>query len=289
MVNSTKENLRRVSVKVVENAIYEGIVNITHKLPEDIKKALKDSYESEVNPKAKYILNQLISNYDIALKERIPLCQDTGSIILFIEVGQDVYFTDGYILSGINKAIARATTDKYLRSSIVHDPITRKNNHDNTPAVIHIEYARGNRVKLYIMAKGAGAENVSVSRMLPLSYASKDKIKDFILKWVTEHAAKACPPVIVGIGIGGTYDYCPVLAKKALLRKIGSKNKNSYYDKLEKELLSEINKSNIGPQGIGGKTTSLGVFIESHPCHIASLPVSINITCNSSRITKIVI
>lgn len=289
MVNSTKENLRRVSVKVVENAIYEGIVNITHKLPEDIKKALKDAYEGENNPKAKYVLNQLITNYDIALRERIPLCQDTGSIILFIEVGQDVYFTDGYILSAINKAVSRATTDKYLRSSIVNDPINRKNNNDNTPAVIHIEYARGNRVKLYIMAKGAGAENVSTAKMLPLNHADKNKIKDYVIQWIKEHAAKACPPVIVGIGIGGTYDYCPVLAKKALLRKIGSKNKNSFYEKLEKELLAEINKLNIGPQGIGGKTTALGVFIETHPCHIASLPIAINITCNSSRITKIVI
>ncbi len=289
MVNNTKENLRRVSVKVVENAIYEGIVNITHKLPEDIKKALKDSYESENNPKAKYVLNQLITNYDIALRERVPLCQDTGSIVLFMEVGQDVYFTDGYILSGINKAVARATGDKYLRSSIVQDPLTRKNNHDNTPAIIHIEYARGNRVKLYIMAKGGGAENVSVSKMLPLSYASKDKIKDFVIDWIKKNAAKACPPIVVGIGIGGTYDYCPVLAKKALLRKIGSKHKNPFYEKLEKELLSEVNKLNIGPQGIGGKTTALGIFIESQPCHIASLPFAININCNSSRITKIVI
>ncbi len=289
MVNNTKENLRRVSVKVVENAIYEGIVNITHKLPEDIKKALKDSYEHENHPRAKYILNQLINNYDKALRERIPLCQDTGSIILFIEIGQDVYFTDGYILSAINKAIARATSDKYLRSSIVQDPLNRKNNHDNTPGVIHIEYARGNRVKLYIMAKGAGAENVSILKMLPLKFASKEKIKEYIIKWVIENAAKACPPVIIGVGLGGTFDYAPVLAKKALLRKIGSKNKNIFYAKLEKDLLTEINKSNIGPQGIGGKTTALGVFIETHPCHIASLPIAINISCNSSRVTKIVI
>jgi len=250
-LNGSKENLRRVSVKVVENAIYEGIVNITHKLPED--------------------------------------SQDTGTIILFMEVGQDVYFTDGYILSAVNKAVGRATTDKYLRSSIVNDPIQRKSKQENPPAVIHIEYARGNRVKLHIMAKGAGAENISTTRMLPLSYASKEKIKEFVLDWVKKHVAKACPPVTVGIGIGGTIDYAPVIAKKALLRKIGSKNKNSIYNSLEKDILNEINKSGIGPQGIGGKTTAMAVFIETHPCHMASLPIAVNINCNSARITKIVI
>lgn len=289
MIYGSKENLRHVSVKVLENAIHEGIINITHKLPEDIKKALKDSYEKETAPLAKYILNQLINNHEIAFKERIPLCQDTGSLILFIEVGQDVYFTDGYILSAVNKAISRATSDRYLRSSMVNDAINRKNKADNNPAIIHIEYTRGNRVKLYIMAKGGGSENISISRMLPLSYGSREKIKEFIISWVKENAAKACPPVTVGIGMGGTFDYVSLLAKKALLRKIGSRNKNNFCDKLEKELLTEINKLNIGPQGIGGKTTAFAVFIESQPCHIASLPLAININCNSARVTKIVI
>lgn len=288
-MNSSKENLRRVSVKVVENAIFEGIVNITHKLPEDIKKALKDAYERETSAIAKYVLSQLIENHEIAYKERVPLCQDTGTIILFMEVGQDVYFTDGYIVSAINKAVGRATTDKYLRNSIVEDPVIRKNKQDNPPAVIYIEYARGNRVKLHIMAKGAGAENISICRMLPLNYGDKYMIEEFVVDWVKEHAAKACPPVIVGVGIGSTFDYVPVMAKKALLRKIGSKNKNTFYYSMEKEILGEINKSGIGPQGVGGKTTAMGVFIEAQPCHMASLPIAINISCNSSRITKIVI
>ena len=288
-MNSSKENLRRVSVKVVENAIYEGIVNITHKLPEDIKKALKDAYEKETSPLAKYVLNQLIENHEIAYKERVPLCQDTGTIILFMEVGQDVYFTDGYILSAINKAVSGATTDKWLRSSIINDPVVRKNKQESPSAIIHIEYARGNRVKLHIMAKGAGAENISTSKMLPLSYAEKDKIKEFVISWVKKNASKACPPIVVGIGIGNTFDYVPVMAKRALLRKIGSKNKNTFYNTLEKEMLAEINKSDIGPMGIGGKTTAMGVFIESGPCHIASLPIAININCNYVRITKIVI
>lgn len=289
MMNGSKDNLRRVSVKVLENSIYEGIINITHKLPEDIKKAFKESYEKEPNPLGKYVLGQLITNHEIALRERIPLCQDTGTILLFIEIGQDVYFTDGYILSAINKAISAATVDKYLRSSMVCDPIIRQTKTDNNPAVIHMEYTRGNRVKLYIIAKGAGAENISMSKMLPLNYASKDKFTELIINWVKKNAAKACPPITVGIGIGGTFDYVPVMAKKALLRKIGSRNKNSYYGKLEKELLTIINKSNIGPQGIGGKTTAFAVFIEAQPCHIASLPFAINISCNSTRVTKIVI
>ncbi len=289
MAYGTKENLRHVSVKVVENAIHEGIVNITYKLPEDIKKALKDAHDKENNPLAKYVLNQLIINHEIAYKERTPLCQDTGSIILFMEVGQDVYFTDGYILSAVNKAVSRTTSDKYLRSSMVLDAIARKNKTDNNPPVIHIEYTRGNRVKLYIMTKGGGAENTSLSRMLPLSYASKENIKKFIVKWVIENVRCACPPVTVGVGLGSTSDYVPVLAKKALLRKIGSKNKNPFYEKMERDLLSEINKSNIGPQGIGGRTTAFAVFLEAQPCHIASLPIAININCNSSRVTKIVI
>lgn len=289
MVNSAKENFRRVSVKVIENAIYEGIVNISHKLPEDIKKGLKDSYTKESDPKGKYILNQLVKNYEIAQKERIPLCQDTGSIELFLEIGQDVYLTDGYILSAVNKAIARATCDKYLRNSLVNDPITRRPNSDNTPAIIHIEYARGNRVKLYIMSKGGGAENMSMAKMLPLSMANKESIQKLILDWIKENGAKACPPLIVGIGIGGTFDYVPVLAKKALLRKIGSRNKTELYNKMEKELLAEINKLEIGPMGLGGKTSALAVFIEHHPTHITSMPLAINLDCHSHRVIKIVI
>ncbi|MDD5067447.1 MAG: fumarate hydratase [bacterium] len=289
MVNSSKENLRKVSVKVIENAIYEGIVNITHKLPEDIKKALKDSYSTETDSTGKYIINQLIKNYEIAAKERVPLCQDTGSITIFIEIGQDVYLSDGYILSAVNKAVSWATADKYLRCSVVDDPITRKNNNDNTPAVIYTEYARGDRVKLYIMAKGGGSENASTSAMLPLKYADKDKLKEYIISWVKQNAAKSCPPLVVGIGLGGTFDYVSVLAKKALLRKIDSRNKSSFYNKFEKELLADINKLNIGPMGLGGKTTALAVYIEQHPTHITSLPIAINLDCHSHRVIKIVI
>ncbi len=288
-MNSTKENLRKVSVKVIENSIFEGIVNIKHKLPEDIKKALKDAYSNETDSTAKHIINQIIKNYDIAGRERIPLCQDTGSITIFIEIGQDVYLADGYILSAVNKAISWATADKHLRSSMVDDPISRKNNNDNTPAVIYTEYARGDRVKLYIMAKGGGAENASVSQMLPLKYADKDKIKQYVLDWVKKHAAKACPPLIVGIGLGGTFDYVSVLAKKALLRKIDSRNKSNFYNRFEQELLTDINKLGIGPMGMGGKTTALAVYIEQHPTHLTSLPIAINLDCHAHRVIKIVI
>lgn len=288
-MNSSKETLRKVSVKVIENAIYEGIVNITHKLPEDIKKALKDSYSSETDSTAKYILNQLIKNYEIAAKERIPLCQDTGSITIFMEIGQDVYLSDGYILSAVNKAVSWATADKYLRPSIVDDPLNRKNNNDNTPAVIYTEYARGDRVKLYIMAKGGGSENASTAAMLPLTMADREKIKAYIVEWVKKNAARACPPVVIGIGLGGTFDYVSVLAKKALLRKIDSRNKSGLYNKFEKELLDSINKLDIGPMGLGGRTTALAVYIEQHPTHLTSLPIAINMDCHSHRVIKIVI
>ncbi len=281
--------MRAVSVKVIENAIYEGIVNITHKLSEDAKKALKKAYDSESSSLGKYVLNQIVKNYEVAQSERVPLCQDTGSIIIFMEIGQDVHFTDGFIHSAISKAISRASSDGYLRNSIVEDPLNRKNSGDNTPGFIHFEIARGERVKIHIMEKGAGAENVSMVKMLTPDKANKEAIKKEVLSWIKEKAAMACPPIVVGIGLGGTLDYAPLLAKKALLRKIGSKNKNEFYYKFEKELLASINKLGIGPQGVGGKITALDVFIEHTATHIASLPLAININCHSTRVIKIVI
>ena len=281
--------MRNVSVKVVENAIYEGIVNVTHKLSEDAKKALKLTRDKETNPLGKFVLNQIVENYEIAQKERIPLCQDTGSIILFLEIGQDVHFTEGFIHSSITKAISRASSDGYLRSSIVSDPLMRKNTGDNTPGFVHFELVRGDRVKIHIMEKGAGAENASMVKMLTPDMADKNVIKDIVVNWVKENAARACPPVIVGIGLGGTMDVAALLAKHALVRKIGSRNKNEFYGKLEEEILQSINKLGIGPQAVGGKVTALGVFIESKPTHIASLPIAVNLNCHSTRVVKIVI
>ncbi len=281
--------MRNVSVKVVENSIYEGIVNVTHKLSEDAKKALKGLKDKETNPLGKFVLNQIVENYEIAQRERIPLCQDTGSIVLFLEIGQDVHFTEGFIHSSINKAIAKASADGYLRSSIVGDPLVRKNTGDNTPGFVHFELVRGDRVKIHIMEKGAGAENVSMVQMLTPDKANKEDVKNVIVDWVKESAAKACPPIVVGVGLGGTMDVAAFLAKHALVRKIGSRNKNEFYNKFEMEILHSINKLGIGPQAVGGRTTALGVFIEAMPTHIASLPVAVNLNCHSTRVVKIVI
>ncbi|MBN1898826.1 MAG: fumarate hydratase [Spirochaetes bacterium] len=280
--------MRAVSTKVVENAIYEALISATYKIPEDIKKALKSAHDKENTPLAKHILNEIIKNYELALQERAPLCQDTGTILLFIEMGQDILFSDGFLLSSLNRAISRTTLEGYLRASTVNDPLRRNNNNTNTPPIIHLEMVRGDRVKIYIMLKGAGAENVSCLKMLSPSMEI-EFIKEEIVQWIKENAAKACPPVVVGIGLGGNYESAPILAKKALLRKIGSSNKNDFYARMEKDLLNSINKLGIGPMGVGGKTTALSVQVETYPTHIASLPLAINLNCHSTRISKIVI
>lgn len=280
--------MRTVSTKVIENAVYESLITATYKLPEDIKKALKRAYEKETSQLAKYVLSQIIKNYEIAQAEKLSLCQDTGRITIFVEMGQDVIFSDGFLLSSLNKAISRATTEGYLRNSTFTNPLQQHNTPVNIPPILHIEIVRGDRVKIYIMLKGGGSENVSMLKMLPPS-ADREIVKQQVLNWVKANVAKACPPVVVGIGIGGSYEYSAILAKKALLRKLGASNKNEFYAKMEKEILDEINKTGIGPMGVGGKSTALAVHIETAPTHIASLPLAVAFNCHSARLSKIVI
>jgi len=280
--------MRGINTKILEDAIYESVISATYKLSEDLRIALKKAIDDETSESAKYILNQIVKNYEIAMEEKIPLCQDTGRIIIFIEMGQETYFSEGFLLSSLNRAISRATADGYLRKSSID--ITFSNNYkvDNVPPIIHIEIVRGDRVKIYIMLKGAGAENASFFKIYTPTN-TLEEVKNDILEWIKNNAAKACPPVIVGIGIGGDFEYAPLLAKKALLRKLNSNNKIEVFAEMEKELLEKINETGIGPMGIGGKTTALAVHIETAPTHIASIPVAVNLSCHSLRFAKIVV
>jgi len=280
--------MRGINTKILEDAIYESVISATYKLSEDLRIALKKAIDDETSESAKYILNQIVKNYEIAMEEKIPLCQDTGRIIIFIEMGQETYFSEGFLLSSLNRAISRATADGYLRKSSIDIPFSNNYKVDNVPPIIHIEIVRGDRVKIYIMLKGAGAENVSFFKIYTPTNTLYE-VKNDILEWIKNNAAKACPPVIVGIGIGGDFEYAPLLAKKALLRKLNSNNKIEVFAEMEKELLEKINETGIGPMGIGGKTTALAVHIETAPTHIASIPVAVNLSCHSLRFAKIVV
>jgi fumarate hydratase subunit alpha len=251
-------------------------------LPDDVLQAVRSCRESEKNPLGREILSSVLENADIAAKERLPLCQDTGVAVVFVELGQDVRVTGGGLNEAIHEGVRRGAKEGYLRRSMVADPLRRMNTGDNTPAVIHVDIVPGNRIKLTVLAKGGGAENASRIAMLTPS-AGLDGVRNFVVETVRLAGANPCPPVIVGVGIGGTFDHAPLLAKKSLLRNLGDRHSDPFYANLEIEFLKEINELGIGPQGLGGSCTALAVLIEVAPCHIASLPVAVNIQCHSAR------
>ncbi|MEO0093090.1 MAG: fumarate hydratase [candidate division WOR-3 bacterium] len=269
---------------------YQNIVDTVAKLcidancqiGDDVINAFKKGLEIEESPTGKEILKQLIENALIAKKEMIPACQDTGFAVVFLEVGSDVKITGGELYDAINAGVAKGYKEGYLRKSIVADPLRRKNTGDNTPAVIHTEIVPGGNLKITVAPKGGGSENMSEVKMLTPA-AGAEGIKDFVVDRVLRSKANPCPPIIVGVGIGGTFEKVAYLAKKALLREIGSTHPDPFYAEMEKELLERINKTGIGPQGFGGRVTALAVFIETFPCHIASLPAAVNINCHAAR------
>ncbi len=275
--------------KTLTEKVTSQLIKLTYTLPPDVKKSLHYAYKKERKPLAKFVLKQLIENYKIAEEKKFPLCQDTGTIIFFVKVGIKSQYKEINFEKVLNTAIKNAYRAGFLRSSIVKDPLRRENTGDNTPGIIHYEITSGNKVVIEILAKGGGAENVSTLEILPPSLADEKTIITKVINWIKKNAIKACPPIVVGIGIGGTFDYAPLLAKKALLRKIGSINKDKFYAGLERKILEKINKTGIGPQGVGGKTTALAVFINSAPVHITSLPLAININCHSIRRGKVVL
>ena len=274
--------IREIDTTVVTENIKEMCIEANHFLSKDMDDVLKEATEKETSELGKKILDQLQENLKIAGKEMIPICQDTGMAVFFIEVGQDVHFTGDAIEDAINEGVRRGYAEGYLRKSVVGDPILRENTKDNTPAVIHYSIVPGDKVKITFAPKGFGSENMS--RVFMLKPADGiEGVKNAILTAVKDAGPNACPPMVVGVGVGGTFEKCAILAKKALTRPAGTHSTISYVAEMEEEMLTKINQLGIGPGGLGGKTTALAVNIETYPTHIAGLPVAINICCHVNR------
>ena len=274
--------IRTIQTEEITRNIKEMCIEANHFLAEDMEHAMKKAAEEEKSELGKKILLQLQENLKIAGEEMIPICQDTGMAVFFVEIGQDVHFEGQWLEDAINEGVRRGYDKGYLRKSVVKDPVRRGNTGDNTPAMIYTEIVPGDKVKITVGPKGFGSENMSQIRMFKPS-AGLQGIKDFILEVVETAGPNPCPPMVVGVGIGGTFDKCALLAKKALMRPLDSQNPDPFYADLEKEMLEKVNKLGIGPQGFGGKTTAIGLNIETMPTHIAGMPCAVNINCHVTR------
>ena len=274
--------MREVEVSRLTDVIEKLCIEANEHLPEDVKCAIKTCRACEDGEIAKGILDNIIENFDIADNENVPICQDTGMACVFLEIGQDVHFVGGDLTDAINEGVRRGYDKGYLRKSVVKDPVRRGNTGDNTPAMIYTEIVPGDKVKITVGPKGFGSENMSQIRMFKPS-AGLQGIKDFILEVVETAGPNPCPPMVVGVGIGGTFDKCALLAKKALTRNVEEESPVEYVRELEREMLDKINRLGIGPGGLGGKQTALAINIETYPTHIAGLPVAINICCHVNR------
>lgn len=274
--------IRTVNTEDIVKNIKEMCIEANHYLSKDMDKALKDATASEKSELGKKILNQLQENLKIADEEMIPICQDTGMAVIFLEVGQDVHFEGMAIEDAVNEGVRQGYTEGYLRKSVVGDPIIRKNTKDNTPAVIHYSIVSGDKVKITLAPKGFGSENMS--RVFMLKPADGiEGVKNAIITAVKDAGPNACPPMVVGVGIGGTFEKCAILAKKALTRPVGEHSAIPYVKELEEEMLEKINRLGIGPGGLGGTTTALAVNVNTYATHIAGLPVAVNICCHVNR------
>ena len=274
--------IRTICVEEITKNIKEMCIEANHFLSKDMDIAMKNAVSTEKSPLGKKILSQLQDNLKIAGKDMIPICQDTGMAVVFLEIGQDVHFEGGNLEDAVNEGIRRGYVDGYLRKSVVRDPIDRVNTKDNTPAIIHYEIVDGDQVDITVAPKGFGSENMS--RVFMLKPADGiEGVKEKILEAVRDAGPNACPPMVVGVGIGGTFEKCALMAKEALTREVGSHSDIPYVKELEEELLERINKIGIGPGGLGGSTTALAVNVNTYPTHIAGLPVAVNICCHVNR------
>jgi fumarate hydratase subunit alpha len=274
--------VRKIESEIITNAVKDLCAETNYNLPDDVLKSLSACIRCENCSAARDILEQIAKNASIAKKEKVPLCQDTGTANFFIKLGQEARVENGNICDAINKGVALGYKDNYLRKSVVSDPLERRNTTDNTPSNIYIDIVSGEKIEITFLPKGGGGENASALKMLTPS-ACWEGVKDFVLSVVKDKGKNACPPLIIGVGVGGDFASVGLLSKKALLREIGGVNENAFYAKKEQELLSGINKLNIGPMGMGGNTTALAVFITAKPTHIASLPVAVSIQCHSCK------
>jgi fumarate hydratase subunit alpha len=275
--------VREIDVREVARAVEELCIEACYDLPEDVLAALEAAREAEESEVGREILDICIENARVAREERVPICQDTGVTVVYLEVGQDVHLTGGDIFEAVTEGVRRGYDRGYLRKSVVDDPLfTRKNTGDNTPPIVYTDVVPGDRLKVTVVPKGTGSENMSALKMLTPA-AGVEGVKRFIVETVDRAGSNPCPPVIVGVGVGGMMDKAAYLAKKALVRPVGRPHPQPEVARLERETLEEINRLGIGPQGLGGRTTALAVHIETHPTHIGALPVAVNIQCHAAR------
>ena len=278
--------MRELSVNIIRNEVQKLCIKANKLLPDDLVCEIKKFHNCESNITAKSVLGDILENIDAAKKMDIPICQDTGMAVIFLKIGQDVHFSDGSLYKAVNEGVRNGYTSGMLRKSVVGDPLNRINTEDNTPAIIHTEIVDGDEVEIIVAPKGFGSENMS--RVIMLTPAEgRNGVIEAVVNTVKSAASNPCPPMVIGVGIGGDFEQCALLSKKALCRSASERNSNPFYRELENEILEQVNKLKIGPQGFGGDTTALYVNIETAPTHIAGLPVAVNIGCHVTRHIKI--
>lgn len=280
--------MREITALQITQAVKDLCIRANKILPDDLVCKIKGGFENERDPLPKSVMGDLLNNLDCAKELDIPICQDTGMAVVFVEIGQDVHIVNGSFETAVNEGVRQGYTEGLLRKSIVSDPLERVNTNDNTPAVIHTRLVDGDKIKITVAPKGFGSENMSKIKMLTPS-ATKEDIMDFVVETVKAAGGNPCPPIVLGVGIGGDFEHCAYLSKKALCRDTDTQNHNSLYAQMEKDLLEAINNTCIGPQGFGGKTTALAVNIEVAPTHIAGLPVAVNVGCHATRHATVIL
>ena len=274
--------MREIAFDTIVSAVRDLCIEANCALPCDLKQAISDAQNTERSPVGRSILGDLVENYTFAGEKRLPICQDTGMAVVFCELGQEVHMTGGLLRDAVNQGVAKGYTEGFLRKSVVADPIRRVNTEDNTPAVLHLELVEGDKLTITVAPKGFGSENMTSLHMLKPS-VTQETIEDTIVQAVSEAGSNPCPPVVVGVGLGGDAELCAILAKKALLRPVDQHNADPFYAEMEQRILEKINRLGIGPQGLGGSTTALAVAINAYPTHIAGLPCCVNLGCHVTR------
>lgn len=280
--------MRDISFEQIASAVSSLCVEANCDLPEDVEKAIREAMKKEDSPLGRQILGQIVENFEIARREQVPICQDTGALACLVELGQEVHITGGLLTDAIDEGVRRGYREGYLRKSILNDPLERVNTGDNTPAMIHIELVEGDRLRLAVAPKGGGSENMSRLRFLRPA-DGEEGVKRFVVESVLEAGGNPCPPIVVGVGLGGTLEKVAWLAKKALFRPIGEHNPTPRYARLEEELLEAVNGTGLGPGALGGRTTALWVAVEAFSCHITALPVAVNLNCHAARHKEVVL